>query len=552
MDDDSGTGQGDALLRLAQIIDETFAETGSPYAAAYGTARFLAEELPPGGSTDLGGERETFDAAARLIGSADENREPFGPIIVAGAWTRLHPETFLDGLLEQCGALFDHLEVSDAPTSFLAEHLPGLGQSLTGDATGAELAAELGLRDALAVGLRLLTTLSYGLTTAATYPLGAVNLARYEGERDDDELDDDDAFNRVMVAYTADREIAAAAPRTPSLADGPLVPGDVAALRAAHAVHLIGAAFTIVAEHPEDDALHGEHSEIRMRTTDVMRAIEATLLPLLEATPFYLPAHIAEAVANSELPDSETLDQLRLPYPEVLAMFGEPLRIDADSEILSQLRGPLRWMRDSFFTLDSDDLRVMALITGERFRTALVTSGASLHGVVLHANHDYTLSPEALYLLSAVHPDGGVEHRAIPGSAVDGALADVAANGAANGAWGDWSTPEEERIDRRAGTAAVRDQVRRGKHRRREASGGPLGVHVIDVARTAAGGTTGAHTGRSVVTHMRRGHWRRVRCGPRDAWRHEGRWIPPTVVNAACGEPGTRRVYRIGAHRNAS
>lgn len=31
-------------------------------------------------------------------------------------------------------------------------------------------------------------------------------------------------------------------------------------------------------------------------------------------------------------------------------------------------------------------------------------------------------------------------------------------------------------------------------------------------------------------SHTRRGHWRRVRCGPRMHWHYELRWIPPTVV----------------------
>jgi hypothetical protein len=64
-----------------------------------------------------------------------------------------------------------------------------------------------------------------------------------------------------------------------------------------------------------------------------------------------------------------------------------------------------------------------------------------------------------------------------------------------------------------------------------------IGVHVIDLQRSLASGQPSAQPGgeafgqrASPRPHDRRGHSRRVRIGPRDAWHYELRWIPPVRV----------------------
>jgi hypothetical protein len=51
----------------------------------------------------------------------------------------------------------------------------------------------------------------------------------------------------------------------------------------------------------------------------------------------------------------------------------------------------------------------------------------------------------------------------------------------------------------------------------------------------------------SPATHLRRGHWRRQRVGPRHAWRYEPRLIPPVLVNPGAGPGEHVTVYRLPA-----
>jgi hypothetical protein len=52
-----------------------------------------------------------------------------------------------------------------------------------------------------------------------------------------------------------------------------------------------------------------------------------------------------------------------------------------------------------------------------------------------------------------------------------------------------------------------------------------------------------ALSGPSVAPHIRRGHWRRQRCGPHDDWWYEYRWIAPTYVGGTGPEDSRTRVY---------
>ena len=45
--------------------------------------------------------------------------------------------------------------------------------------------------------------------------------------------------------------------------------------------------------------------------------------------------------------------------------------------------------------------------------------------------------------------------------------------------------------------------------------------------------------------HLRRGHWRRVRVGPRSDWHYEMRWIPPTMINPYARRKDSVTVYRL-------
>lgn len=64
---------------------------------------------------------------------------------------------------------------------------------------------------------------------------------------------------------------------------------------------------------------------------------------------------------------------------------------------------------------------------------------------------------------------------------------------------------------------------------------------VIRIGPSVASPPTLSGRGAAVAAHQRRGHWKRVRCGPREDWHYELRWIPPTFVGL--GAPGPTQVW---------
>jgi hypothetical protein len=79
--------------------------------------------------------------------------------------------------------------------------------------------------------------------------------------------------------------------------------------------------------------------------------------------------------------------------------------------------------------------------------------------------------------------------------------------------------------------------AKRNAFRVRERRGDMIGVHVIDLQRSLTAAQNSPQPGAESLgqhasprPHDRRGHSRRVRIGPRDAWHYEQRWIPPVRV----------------------
>jgi hypothetical protein len=83
--------------------------------------------------------------------------------------------------------------------------------------------------------------------------------------------------------------------------------------------------------------------------------------------------------------------------------------------------------------------------------------------------------------------------------------------------------------------------------------GDAVGVHVLDLGRTstvrhaAMEPTTGTAGRHSPVPHLRGGHFRRVRVGPRQEWHYEVRWIAPTLVGGEQPDPNRLVVRRLPA-----
>ncbi|MCX4791973.1 hypothetical protein OG369_39690 [Streptomyces sp. NBC_01221] len=112
-------------------------------------------------------------------------------------------------------------------------------------------------------------------------------------------------------------------------------------------------------------------------------------------------------------------------------------------------------------------------------------------------------------------------------------------------AWASWTNPQATPLPTSRPTATTARQERQGLLG---------GVRVLSLTRASApddtrdsAPSTASGTGRRVAPHLRRGHWRRARIGPRADWdgTYRNAWIPPTVVNAALGSVNGQRVYRI-------
>ncbi len=278
-----------------------------------------------------------------------------------------------------------------------------------------------------------------------------------------------------------------------------------------------GDAAKVVTSHSRSlyEGLQAATSPATVRSQDpkVLGNIAAQLELTARAVPFWMPPAAGAALAASHPPEAGLVERIRLPYPTVLVLFGAPLHFGPASH----------WQTSSTH--------------GQRSWAVLHDEGGALHGVVLLANTESRPHDIALYLLGL-----GVAEDAprtiIAGQLRQGAFSAVVRNAASIVSWGAWEAPDPSAVlDLDASPSAVRNQVRRGAYRRRAASGSALGAHVIDLGRSSVSPSVTAFpsTG-GMATHLRRGHWRRVRAGPRAEWHYEGRWIAPTVVNSATGD----------------
>lgn len=326
-------------------------------------------------------------------------------------------------------------------------------------------------------------------------------------------------------------------------------PGDVAGVRFAHcagmAMHAVGAMQAIRGKAAEESELSDDEQVLLSIGLVGLGEYDA----VARAVPFFVPAGAAVALAGSHPPDPGL--ELRLPYERVLVLFGAPLRFEAATSWLEAAMAP----RDLKHVLaiarvhmpngaDFEDPDLDRDLMG-----AMAVNGGALHGVCLFADEDDRAHDLALWLFSSeMISDGVTVTSSMLGALHRGAFSPIARSAAALCAWGDWVPPDESYVlpeDLTAGE--VKDFVNKGKWRRSEARGGPLGVRVLDVKRAAARVTDSdaGSSGRTVSPHSRRGHFRRVRVGPRTDWHYEARWIPWTLVNASEGDVDFGRVYRL-------
>lgn len=348
-----------------------------------------------------------------------------------------------------------------------------------------------------------------------------------------------DFYDRASIALHRDRVFHRANVRfVANDLPSSVVPGDVAALRSLHvlAMHIgLGEIIEVARNGPVDET-------VRL----VAEAKLPTLSALSDAEPFWLPAYVAETLLVSVPPDDQLIDALRLPYASQLVFFGAPLRVEPGSA----------WLAGDRQRLVTPEFEAFARALGEanpaidelhhkpsRWIDEATKHGVVVSGLVLFADETGHLEDPFLVLMG-VRNDEGLGFDLRVGSRRGSALAPAIENAAAMLAWGAWRMPDEK--ERFTGDErAARDTTRGGHFRRVGQQGELFGVRTLDVERTNERARDATKSDRSVAPHLRRGHWRRVRCGPRTDWHYEGRWIPPTFVAGKADPDPRERVYRL-------
>jgi hypothetical protein len=221
-----------------------------------------------------------------------------------------------------------------------------------------------------------------------------------------------------------------------------------------------------------------------------------------------LGAPAAEALFDSEPVPAKWLKDIRLPLPIITVLISAPFRIPSTIiRVANSDPEAFGW-----FSAHASELDASALLLGF---TVFSDEHDTVDGHVLwhlQVNAD-------LFTVPALFRRSRIGH-VIPKTA----------------AW--LSTHRPLR------TAARRVAPRPGHASRRAQRASPPVVEVRIEAHTRSPSTRPG-SGRGKEAHLRRGHWRRQRVGPRHAWHYELRWIAPTVVGGSLAADHKGRVYTL-------
>jgi hypothetical protein len=260
------------------------------------------------------------------------------------------------------------------------------------------------------------------------------------------------------------------------------------------------------------------------------------LVDLTSAVPYFIPTTAAIGVLASHPPDHDLQQRLRLPFDRILVVFGADLQLDPHTH---------QWPTDYPYQQ----------LPGHAIARQLIDRGGYVSGMVLLADQAGRLREDLLWIVAA-NPDPTLPWPAnldrvrgvLRGWRSAATLAPLVTNVAAAVAWGAWQPPPALLpLPNDPESRQWRKAVKRGVFRRREPRGDAVGVHVLDLGRTATharqipdpGETTTAGRN-SPIPHLRGGHFRRVRVGPRNDWHYEVRWIAPTLVRG--DQPAAERL----------
>lgn len=353
--------------------------------------------------------------------------------------------------------------------------------------------------------------------------------------------------------------------------DTRFVPGDITAMRSS-AMRSMAQAFNAEDEGggERDGSLRRERLHRVITTADFLYA----------ATPYWLRQPDAWSMMASKPLTQEDRDAIVLPGP-VLVAFDSGMEITHDYlELDLRLVDRVNYDHDqgsdpdgssphagdhSPFNLRGgtlDLLRHHAHVVDNPDDPVPLFS-RQLIGVLLLPTEDGSLSDVVLWLLRKIDPPFGATTEQIvsggltattssstfvlnEGRLSRSTLAPIVESLAAVVAWGSWSPPSST-VTTDPTDREFRKVSRTSRFRRDEARGAFAGVQVLDSRQTPT--TTSSKSeeaGTSVRTHVRAGHWKRVRVGAKTDWHYERRRIAPVIVNEGQDPIADLvRVYRL-------
>jgi hypothetical protein len=272
---------------------------------------------------------------------------------------------------------------------------------------------------------------------------------------------------------------------------------------------------------------------------------------------FWLPTGQTHSFVAGAAIAEEDLAAIRLPFPQVLLAFSDPIVItptvsdpdpalDArDAAILDLLQQRSREPRVSDFVLPPGD-------PGATLWQAIASRGAVVEGVLLQGDSLGNLDDMFVWCLAVPSLNGCMLGRfAVPARRSATRWSAEVTNLAAVAAWADWHEPDSElRLPAEHDKGRWSDLNRSSDFRRLAQRGGAGSVRVLNVKRTISPDSASAGSGRTVAPHARRGHWRRQHHGPGGSLIKRIR-VPPVLVNAGRAEM-TPRVYRLPVDQDAT
>ncbi|MDO2396087.1 hypothetical protein QRB38_20135 [Mycobacterium avium subsp. hominissuis] len=306
-------------------------------------------------------------------------------------------------------------------------------------------------------------------------------------------------------------------------------PADAAALQAWYAVSAMGAWGRI------RDVTHGRIA-----------------VASAAAVPFWLPPGHTIAYLDSEPLSGEDIEDMRMPFAQVLVTFAEPARLPAIDTGVLRDDPRMRWI-DHLVGAGAGlpDAREIMIAGTNNFQSpppalwdAIAARGAHVEAVLLLADAHGRLDDLFGWCVAIPSATAGsaLGRWVIPASRSATSYASLVANAAAVAAWADWHRPGHARGEDEQEPAATAGGGKTAAQRAEDT------VHVLNVTATTPVDpqltAKGEPTGRTTAPHRRRGHWRRQHFGPGRSQTRRVR-IAPVMVNAGRLGADRPQIYRL-------